>query len=285
MVSRFIGNQTEYRRIRPHGTASEIQHLNGCGENCNYGRQHCRCLCFSPRPLPSRYLAHDRSNSHLPPRLIQVSRRPVKCVWRISPSFGVLPKIVENGGCEADDVVRLEAVLLPDRKTRIGLSQPATLRCSMAEEIAHWVRDDLVPATRGLGKQLRTIDNYDFYVCRTRNSVLRAKLSEHARANALDVHSFIFTDRSAAILTDSAFSKDFRETVRASACARFRTVLGPGSDSHHDTHVHLDLLDRRNGHRLCQWDVRDPAPEVPLPRPRPAVTSLGQGSSLSMIGN
>jgi hypothetical protein len=44
--------------------------------------------------------------------------------------------------------------------------------------------------------------------------------------------------------------------------------------------VHVDLAERRNNHRMCQWDVRDPAeaPEVaaeavaaiPLPRPKPA---------------
>ena len=53
-------------------------------------------------------------------------------------------------------------------------------------------------------------------------------------------------------------------------------MLGPGSDGYHENHVHVDLAERRGGHRMCQWDVRDPAPEpapgaalVPLPRPRP----------------
>jgi hypothetical protein len=35
-------------------------------------------------------------------------------------------------------------------------------------------------------------------------------------------------------------------------------VLGPGSDGYHENHVHLDLLERRSGYRICQWDVRDP---------------------------
>jgi hypothetical protein len=219
-----------------------------------------------PRPRPI----------DLPPSAALDPSEPSACQVRLAEIaiIRILPKIVEDGGCEADDVVRMEAVLLPDGKTRIGLSQPAILRCPMAEEVVHWVRDDVLPATRGIGKQLRTIDNYDSYVCRTRNSVSRAKLSEHARANALDVHGFIFADRSAAILTDAALSKEFREAIRASACVRFKTVLGPGSDSYHDTHVHLDLLDRRAGYRMCQWDIRDPAPDPPLPRPRPTMTSL-----------
>jgi hypothetical protein len=53
-------------------------------------------------------------------------------------------------------------------------------------------------------------------------------------------------------------------------------VLGPGSDSHHEGHIHLDLIERRQGFRMCQWDVRTPPPaevaaHVPLPMPRPSI--------------
>jgi hypothetical protein len=55
------------------------------------------------------------------------------------------------------------------------------------------------------------------------------------------------------------------------------TVLGPGSDGYHEDHVHVDLAERRNDYRLCEWDVREPgetpagvlADTVPLPRARP----------------
>ena len=67
-------------------------------------------------------------------------------------------------------------------------------------------------------------------------------------------------------------------------------MLGPGSDGHHEEHIHVDLAERRGGYKMCQWDVRDGAaiaekkelpveaaasaadvlPDpVPLPRPRP----------------
>ena len=217
-----------------------------------------------PRPRPIE----------LPPAAPE-SSEPSACQVALSEIAAIkrLPDISEKEGCTADDVVRLEAVLLNDGKTRVRLSQPATLRCAMAQEIAHWVRDDVVPATAVLGKRLRTLHNYNSYVCRTRNGIPAAKLSEHARANALDVHSFDFDDGFVAVLTDPALSKELREAIRASACARFRTVLGPGSDSFHESHVHLDLIERKGGFRMCQWDVRTPA-DVPLPRPRPAIASL-----------
>jgi Extensin-like protein C-terminus len=45
-------------------------------------------------------------------------------------------------------------------------------------------------------------------------------------------------------------------------------VLGPGSDGYHESHIHVDLTERRGGYRICQWDIRT-EPEVPLPRVRP----------------
>jgi hypothetical protein len=60
-------------------------------------------------------------------------------------------------------------------------------------------------------------------------------------------------------------------------------VLGPGSDGYHENHVHLDLLERRSGYRICQWDVRDPnvITAVPLPPERPgsAPSRSGSGST------
>jgi len=51
-------------------------------------------------------------------------------------------------------------------------------------------------------------------------------------------------------------------------------VLGPGSDWYHEDHIHLDLMERRNNYKLCQWSVWDPlpliAPLMPAERPEEA---------------
>ncbi len=56
-----------------------------------------------------------------------------------------------------------------------------------------------------------------------------------------------------------------------SVCARFSTVLGPGSDWYHEDHIHLDLMERRGNYKICQWNVWDPLPHVAplLPAGRP----------------
>jgi hypothetical protein len=59
--------------------------------------------------------------------------------------------------------------------------------------------------------------------------------------------------------------------VLHSVCARFTTVLGPGSDGYHEDHIHLDLMERHNNYKICQWDVWDPLPRIAplLPAERP----------------
>jgi len=98
---------------------------------------------------------------------------------------------------------------------------------------------------------LRTVESYDDFECRGRNRAAGAKLSEHGKGNAIDLRSFILADGRAFGLTDVKVAKDFREDIRESACHRFTTVLGPGSDSQHDSHIHLDLIERRQGFRMC----------------------------------
>ena len=65
--------------------------------------------------------------------------------------------------------------------------------------------------------------------------------------------------------------REVRESVLHSACTRFPTVLGPGSDWYHEDHIHLDLMERRGNYRICQWNVWDPLPQIAplLPAERP----------------
>ena len=71
------------------------------------------------------------------------------------------------------------------------------------------------------------------------------------------MRAFKLANGAAIQLTDASVAKSLREKLRQSACARFSTVLGNGADAYHDSHVHLDLLERSNHYRICQWDVLD----------------------------
>lgn len=196
---------------------------------------------------------------------------PSACQIRVADKIAVIEPLPSFGGpgdCGASDVVRLEAIIQPD-KSRVAVSPPATMRCTMAEALATWVREDLTATTAQLGSPPRALDNYASYDCRGRNRVAGARISEHGLANAIDIRGVHLANGRFAEFTDRRLGREFREAVRQTVCARFTTVLGPGSDGHHETHIHMDLAERRGGYRLCQWNVLDPADEVPLPRPRP----------------
>jgi len=185
----------------------------------------------------------------------------------IAPS---IPAIHGPGSCGGDDLVRLEAIVLPDSK-QVAVKPAAILRCTMAAAIADWVRSDMAPFAERLGTALSDLDNFDSFECRGRNRVSGAKLSEHGRANALDVRALKFANGQSLSLTDRNAPRIQREAVLQSVCGRFTTVLGPGSDWYHEDHIHLDLAERRSGYRICQWNVYDSLPAVAplLPAERP----------------
>jgi hypothetical protein len=141
----------------------------------------------------------------------------------------------------------------------------------MASAIADWIRSDVAPLAAGLGSVISDLDNFDSFECRGRNRVAGAELSEHGRANALDVRAFKLANGQSISLTDRTVPRDLRESVLHSACARFTTVLGPGADWYHEDHIHLDLMERHNNYKICQWNVWDPLPQIAplLPAARP----------------
>jgi hypothetical protein len=157
-----------------------------------------------------------------------------------------------DNGCGAPAPVKLTAVRLSGDKL-VQLSPAALLRCEAALAVARWVRDDLAPATAALGSALVRVEVAASYVCRPRNNVTGAVLSEHGRANALDVRAIALADKRTIEMT--AGPPEFLAAVKRSACARFTTVLGPGADPSHEFHLHVDLAARRGGYRICQWTL------------------------------
>jgi hypothetical protein len=206
----------------------------------------------------------------------QPTPQPSACRLALTDAIAIAPSIPDikgAGGCGGEDLVRLEAIVLPDKR-RVSVKPAAILRCTMASALAEWIRSDIAPLAERLGSTISDLDNFDSFECRGRNRIVGAKLSEHGRANALDVRAFKFADGTSISLTDRTVPRGLRESVLHSACTRFSTVLGPSSDWYHEDHIHLDLMERRGNYRICQWDVLDPLPQkaplLPAERPEEA---------------
>jgi hypothetical protein len=223
----------------------------------------------APPPPP----AEAEQPAPAPPANAPPPAAPSPCRVALTDAIAVAPSvapILGPGACGGTDLVRLEAVVLATGQ-RVMVKPAAILRCTMASAVADWVRTDLVTLAQGLGSLPAALDNFDSFECRGRNRVVGAKLSEHGKANALDVRGIALADGRFIALTDRAESRAVREQVLHGACARFTTVLGPGSDWYHEDHIHFDLAERRAGFRICQWNVYDPLPAVAplLPAERP----------------
>ncbi len=217
-----------------------------------------------PAPAGADKAAEQAAPAPLPP---SACRLALTDEVAIAPS---IPDIKGAGGCGGEDLVRLEAVVLPDKR-RVSVKPAAILRCTMATAIADWIRTDMAPLAASLGSTISDLDNFDSFECRGRNRVVGARLSEHGRANALDIRAIKLANGRSISLTDRTVARETRESVLHSVCARFPTVLGPGSDWYHEDHIHLDLMERRGNYRICQWNVWDPLPQIAplLPAERP----------------
>lgn len=176
-----------------------------------------------------------------------------------------LPPLAAPGACGITSPIRLSAINVGDEK--VTISPPVVMRASLAEVVADWVRDDLAPAFAIRGDRLAKIDGVGAYQCRNRDHLANAKLSEHARGNAMDITAFVTAKGKHLELAsitggDVADMPSLPTLMKTTACRRFMTVLGPGGDPFHAEHLHVDLEARRSGRHLCQWAVPQVSAEL-----------------------
>ena len=226
---------------KPAAAPDEPEQQNEAGETA------------TPTPAPERIpdpIADIPPSEPLSDEVIASCEAEMK---RLGAVFERRDPIEGEGGCGVPQPYNLRqpapgVILKPDTE----------LTCPAALATVRWVQGVVQPSARALGEgvELAEITHASTYVCRSRNNQPGAKISEHARGNAIDINGFDL-DRHAPLPVIPRTGKGnleeaFQRAVRAGACLHFTTVLGPGSDPFHDDHLHLDLAERRSGYRLCQ---------------------------------
>jgi hypothetical protein len=171
-------------------------------------------------------------------------------------SFDPLGDFKEKG-CELTGAVRLHVVA-----TTFGavtISGDPTMLCSFARQFTSWVRDVGAPLTFAYTDQkLVGIETGPGLVCRTRYNDPNEKVSEHAKGDAIDIASFLLSNRSRIPVKESTattpIEKKLIRTFRTTGCGYFTTVLGPGSNAAHEKHLHFDsgLHGKTNDYRICE---------------------------------
>ena len=163
--------------------------------------------------------------------------------------FRPLPDKDFGKGCGLSGAVQLLDIGVP-------VNNLTAVRCGEARAFSSWVRNAVAPAAyQILGSELARVDSMGSYACR--NIVGSAgngnRRSGHAIANAIDIGDFVLKDgRRISILNDwqapDPATRRFLQTIHASACKRFGTVLSPDYNAAHRNHLHLE----DNGAHFCR---------------------------------
>jgi hypothetical protein len=140
-------------------------------------------------------------------------------------------------GCGVAKPVRVTSI------DGVQLSPPATMDCETATALKTWIQQGMRPAFGQREVVELTIAAH--YICRPRNNKKGGKISEHGRGKAIDISGFVFSDAKQWSVTQD-YNRQMRRAHKA-ACGIFGTTLGPGSDGHHEDHLHFDTASYRSG--------------------------------------
>jgi len=102
----------------------------------------------------------------------------------------VLPvEPIKDGDCGTAAPVQLVSI---GKSPQVALSPPAVVTCEMVAGLDKWLKGDLQPlARKHLGSPIIKMEIMSSYSCRNAYGRTKTRLSEHGRANALDIRGFM----------------------------------------------------------------------------------------------
>ena len=202
-----------------------------------------------PQPRPQVTVAAATAPAMRPqprPSLVAAPAKPKTTakgsVCNINTIKGTaLPPITSRTkGCSVAEPVQVTSI------NGVRLNPAATLNCDAATALASWIDKGLQPAFQDQVVQMNIAGSY---TCRPRNGIWGNRVSEHGLGSAIDIGGFVL--KSGKTVTVAAnFTRQIRAAHKA-ACGPFHTTLGPGSDGHHEDHIHFDVS-KRGGSPYCR---------------------------------
>ncbi len=132
---------------------------------------------------------------------------------------------IKQGGCGTPAPVQLISI---GQKPQVVFNPPATVTCDMVVALHTWLKDSVQPlARKHLGAAVTQLDVMSDYSCRAAYGRKKGRLSEHARANALDIRSFITTSGETAALREDwgMTAREIRAQVAAAEKAAKQKAL------------------------------------------------------------
>jgi hypothetical protein len=141
-----------------------------------------------PAPIPTEWPAEEVAAAQA---MCKTILEKIDAVTIPEPAF-------RQGDCGAPAPVRLITI---GKKPEVALSPPPVLTCGMVGALHTWLTKDLQPlARKSLGADVIKIESMSDYSCRNAYGRTKTKLSEHGRANALDIRSFVTSKGETAVV-------------------------------------------------------------------------------------
>ena len=167
------------------------------------------------------------------------------------------PVKASEPACVIPEQVRLVAT---KDTVPVAFSDKPILDCPFALKLTRFTTNRIQPlAEFHLGTKVTTIATGPGFVCRRRNNRPDGKLSEHAFGNAVDITTMKLANGERFEVKQKALQPPpaaaFQASIRREACVFFTTVIGPGTNDTHATHLHLDLGRSKknpNPYRICE---------------------------------
>jgi hypothetical protein len=122
-----------------------------------------------------------------------------------------------KGDCGAMAPVRLISI---GKNPEVSLSPPPVVTCDLVVGLTKWVKQDVQPlARRHLGSEIIQMESMSDYSCRMAYGRVGNKLSEHGKANALDIRGFTTRKGEQAIVL-SGWGQTKRDVEKQIAAAK-----------------------------------------------------------------
>jgi hypothetical protein len=177
----------------------------------------------NPQPVPTEWPADEIAAAQAMCKTILAK---IDAVTIPEPSF-------RQGECGTAAPVRLLTI---GKNPEVALSPPPVVTCGMVGALHTWLTKDLQPlAKKTLGGDVIKIENMSDYSCRNAYGRTKTKLSEHGRANALDIRGFVTSKGETAIvltgwgetMRDIAAREQALKLAAEKAAAEAAKVAGP----------------------------------------------------------
>jgi hypothetical protein len=176
-------------------------------------------------------------------KLYRIKRNPDRCLQALRQT-GIEFRSLEDrpgGECPLVNVIQVS-------KAGVSFNHNFTASCGLAAAWEIFRYNTLQSsAQRRFGQAVTRVEHVGTYACRNIYNRADGRLSEHARANAIDIAAFVLADG-----TRISVEKDWTNTrqpekaaflrdIQQGACRAFNVVFGPGYNAAHVNHFHFDM--------------------------------------------